>query len=107
MKKKITFMIMAVLLAACMASSAAAAEKVNGKVAKVAGGTVTVVLEGAAVPAWVKAGATVKAGNGAPKILSVKGNEVVLRFSRSKAAKIKVDSVIPLEESEGEELQGC
>jgi len=107
MGRKITIMIMAVLLVACMASSAIAADKLNGKVAKVSGDKVTVVLDGAAVPAWVKAGATVKAGNGAPKIVSVKGNEVVLRFSRSKAAKIKADSAMSLEESAGEELQGC
>jgi len=106
MVKKITVMFMAVIFVACMAASAVAAEKLNGKVAKVSGDKVTVVLEGA-VPPWVKKGATVKAGNGAPKILSMKGNEVVLRFSRSKASKIKVDSAMSLEESEGEELQGC
>jgi hypothetical protein len=33
---------------------------------------------------------------------------VVLRFSsKAKAEKIKVDSAMPLEESAGEELQGC
>ena len=106
MAKKITTMLMAVIFVTCMAVSAIAAEKVNGKVAKVSGDKVTVILEGA-VPPWVKKGATIKAGNGAPKIMSMKGNEVVLRFSRSKAAKIKVDSVMSLEESEGEELQGC
>jgi hypothetical protein len=105
MGKKIKIMIMAVLLIACMAAAAIAAEKITGKVASVSGDKITVVLE--AVPAWIKAGATIKAGNGAPRIISVKGNEVILRFSRSKAAKIKVGAVMPMEESEGEELQGC
>ena len=106
MAKKIRIMIMAVLLVAGMAASAIAADKLNGKVVKVAGDKVTVALEGA-VPAWVKAGATVSSGGGAPKIVSMKGSEVVLRFSRAKAAKIAVDSTISLEESSGDELQGC
>jgi hypothetical protein len=108
MVKKVGILMMAVMMAAVMSVAAFAAEKANGKVSGVSGDKVTVVLEGA-VPAWVKAGATVKAGaSGAPKIVSVKGNEVVLRFSsKAKAEKIKVDSAMPLEESAGEELQGC
>jgi hypothetical protein len=106
MARKIKIMIMAVLLVAVMAVSVRAAETLNGKVTKVSDDKVTVVLEGA-VPPWIKAGATVIAGSGAPKIVSVKGNELVLRFSRAKAAKIKVDSTISLEESSGDELQGC
>jgi sRNA-binding carbon storage regulator CsrA len=106
MVKKAGILMMAVIMVAVMSAAAFAAEKLNGKVSGVSGDKVTVVLEGA-VPAWVKAGATVKAGSAAPKIVSVKGNEVVLRFSKSKAAKIKADSAMSLEESEGEELQGC
>jgi len=103
---RIRIMIMAVLMVVFMSASAIAAEKINVKVAKVSGDKVTVVIEGA-VPPWVKSGATVIGGGGAPKIVSMKGNEVVLRFSRAKAAKIAVDSTISLEESSGDELQGC
>jgi hypothetical protein len=106
MVKKAGILMMAVIMVAVMSVAAFAAEKATGKVSGVSGDKVTVVLEGA-LPAWVKAGATVKAGSGAPKIVSVKGNEVVLRFSKAKAAKIKADSTMSLEESEGEELQGC
>ena len=106
MAKKIMIMAMAVLLVAGMAASAIAADKLNGKVVNVAGDKVTVVLEGA-VPSWFKAGSNVTSGSAAPKIMSIKGNEAVLRFSRAKAAKIKVDSTISIEESSGDELQGC
>jgi len=106
MGKKIRVGIMAVMLFAGMAASALAADALNGKVSQVAGDKITVVLEGA-VPDWVKAGATVTAGSAAPKIVSVKGNEVVLRFSKSKAARIKVDSTMSLEESSGDAMQGC
>ena len=101
-----TGVIMAFLLVVLMSASAIAAEKLNCKVAKVSGGKGTVVIEGAGPP-WVKSGATVIGGGGAPKIFSMNGNEVVLRFSRAKAAKLAVDSTISLEESAGDELQGC
>ncbi len=105
MLKKISLMIMATLLVASMAVSALAADT-KGKVTKVESDKVTVVIEGA-LPAWIKSGATVTAGGGAPKVLAVKGNEVVLRFSRAKAAKIKVDATLSLSEFTGDELQGC
>ena len=49
----------------------------------------------------------VTAGGGAPKVLGIKGNELVLRFSKAKAAKLKVDSTLQLTEFTGDELQGC
>jgi hypothetical protein len=79
---------------------------VNSKVVKIETDKVTVVVEGK-LPAWIKPGGNVTAGGGAPKILAVKGNELVLRFSKAKAAKIKADSVLPLTEFTGDELQGC
>jgi hypothetical protein len=106
MTRKIRIMIMTALFIASVAVSAIAADMLKGKVINVTGNKVTVVLEGA-VPAWVKTGATAISGSAAPKILSVKGNQVVLRFSKARAAKIKVDSTIILKESSGEDVQGC
>ena len=106
MLKKISVIIAVILMAASLAVSAVAADKLNGKVTKVESDKITVTIEGA-LPAWVKAGATVTAAGGAPKVLSVKGNEVTLRFSKAKAAKIKVDSSMSLMEFTGDELQGC
>ena len=73
---------------------------------KIEGDKVTVAVEGA-VPTWAKTGVNVLAAGGAPKVISVQGNEVTLRFSRSNAAKIKVDSIMILTESEDDDLQGC
>jgi len=108
MLKKIITMVVGVLVVASLAAGALAADKgaCNGKVTKIEGDKVTVMMEGA-VPAWVKVGGTVTAAGAAPKVLSVEGNEVVLRFSRAKAATIKVDSGISLSEFAGDELQGC
>lgn len=103
MIKRIGSMVAVALLSA---SIAFAAGSVSGKVTKIEGDKVTVTVEGA-VPAWAKTGANVSAAGGAPKVVSVQGNEVTLRFSKSKAAKIKVDSKMKLTESEGDELQGC
>jgi len=107
MLKKICLVIMmTVLLVAGMALSAPAEETVNGKVIKIETDKVTVVVEGK-LPAWIKSGSNVTAGGGAPKVLGIKGNELVLRFSKAKAAKLKVDSTLPLTEFTGDELQGC
>uniref|UniRef100_C6E9N6 Uncharacterized protein n=1 Tax=Geobacter sp. (strain M21) TaxID=443144 RepID=C6E9N6_GEOSM len=105
MKKLIT-LLAAAIMAATLAVSAFAAGPVSGKVTKVEGEKVTVTVEGA-VPAWAKKGASVTAAGGSPKVVSVEGNEVTLKFSKSKAAKIAVDSKMTLTESEGDELQGC
>jgi hypothetical protein len=105
MLKKIVFIMMAVLLVIGMAVSAPAEETVNSKVIKIETDKVTVVVEGK-LPAWIKSGGNVTACGGAPKILGIKGNELVLRFSKAKAAKIKADSTLPLTEFTGDELQG-
>lgn len=106
MFKKIITLLAVILLVVGMAVSATAADTFNGKVIKVESDKVTVVVDGD-LPAWIKAGGNVTAGGGAPKVLSIKGKEVVLRFSRAKAAKIKVDSTMSLGEFTGDELQGC
>jgi hypothetical protein len=107
MLKKITLIIIAALLVAGLsATSAIGADTVNGKVTKIETDKVTVEVEGS-LPGWIKAGGNVTAGGGAPKILAVKGNELVLRFSRAKAAKIKPGSTLKLSEFTGDELQGC
>ncbi len=106
MVKKIGTIVAVIIVAVSMAVCAIAADAVKGKVTKVESDKVTVVVEGN-LPAWVKPGATVTAGGGAPKVLAVNGKEVVLRFSKSKAAKIKVDSTMSLSEFTGDELQGC
>jgi len=106
MMKKICLVIMAVFLIAGMAVSVPAEETVNGKIIKIETDKVTVVVEGK-LPAWIKSGSNVTASGGAPKVLGIKGNELVLRFSKAKAAKLKVDSTLPLTEFTGDELQGC
>jgi len=104
--KKLIAMSSMLLATVAMAATAFAAGSFPGKVTKVEDGKVTVTAEGA-VPAWAKKGATVSALGGAPKVLSVDGNNVILRFSKAKAAKIKVDSKATVTESDGEEMQGC
>jgi len=106
MLKKIGFLIMTVLLVVGLAATAPADDTVNGKVIKIETDKVTVLVEGA-LPAWIKPGKNVTAGGGAPKILGVNGKELVLRFSKAKAAKIKLDSTLQMGEFTGDELQGC
>lgn len=106
MVKRIGTMFVVILVAVSMAVCAIAADTVKGKVTKVESDKVTVAVDGD-LPAWIKAGGNVTAGGGAPKVLSVSGKEVILRFSRAKAAKIKVDSTMSLGEFAGDELQGC
>lgn len=88
------------------ASVAFAGGTVKGKVTKVESDKVTVAVEGE-VPGWAKVGSNVSAAGGSPKVVSVNGNEVTLRFSKAKAAKIKPESALTLTESDGDELQGC
>lgn len=102
MRMRLPIVAAAVLL---IASTAFAGASASGKVTKIEGDKVTVSLSGA-IPAWAKAGATVSAVGGSPKVLSVKGNEVTMRFGKSKLAQIKVDSNMTLTEAD-EELQGC
>lgn len=106
MIRKITTMIAAAILTAALAVSAFAGAPVTGKVTKVEGEKVTVAIEGA-MPAWAKKGASVTAEGENQKIVGVQGNEVTIKFSKSKAAKIAVDSKLTMTECEGEELQGC
>jgi len=106
MRKGITTLIATAVISASLALSAFAAGPVAGKVTKVADSEVTVAVEGA-VPAWIKKGSSVSVGSGSPKVVSVQGNEVTLKMSKSKAAKMKVDSSVVLTESGDDELQGC
>jgi len=103
--KKIMTAIAAALVALSMAAAALASQSFTGKVVKVDGEKVTVKAD--KIPAWVKKGANVQAMGGAPKVMDVKGDEVVLKFGKAKAAKIKADSSITVSEPSGEELQGC
>lgn len=105
MKKPIT-MISMFLATVALAATVFAAGACSGKVTKVEGDKVTVSLEGA-VPGWIKKGATVSAVGGSPKVMSVEDNQMTLRFSKAKAAKIKVDSNITVTESDADEMQGC
>jgi len=98
---------MAVLFVmAVFATAAFAAGSLAGKVTKIDGTKVTVTAE-QDIPGWVKKGANVSALGGSPKVLEVKGKEMVLRFGSEKAAKIKVDSAVTVTESAADELQGC
>ena len=106
MLRKLITLLAAAIMAASLAVSAFAAGPVTGKVTKVDGDKVTVAVEGS-VPAWAKKGANVTAAGGSPKIVAVEGNQVTLKMSKAKAAKIAVDSSLTLTESEGDEMQGC
>lgn len=106
MLRKFITLLAAAIMAVSLTVSAFAAGPVTGKVTKVDGDKVTVAVEGA-VPAWAKKGANVSAVGGSPKIVAVEGNQVTLKMSKSKAAKIAVDSSLTLTESEGDEMQGC
>lgn len=105
MKKKIVMSIATAFVALSMAAVAFAAGSFSGKVTKVDGEKITVKAD--KVPAWVKNGANVQAMGGSPKVISVKGDEVVLKFGKAKAAKIKVDSSLRVSEPSGDDLQGC
>lgn len=96
----------ALLIMAAFATTAFAAGTFSGKVTKIDGTKVTVTTE-QEIPKWVKKGANVSALGGSPKVLEVKGKEMVLRFGSEKAAKIKTDTAVTVTESAGDELQGC
>ncbi|OGU04928.1 MAG: hypothetical protein A2075_02285 [Geobacteraceae bacterium GWC2_58_44] len=104
--KKVMATISLLLATLALAATVFAAGSCSGKVTKVEGDKVTVTMEGA-VPAWAKKGVNVSALGGSPKVVSVDGNEVTLRFSKAKAAKIKVDSNLTVTESDGDDMQGC
>ncbi|WP_243371040.1 selenite/tellurite reduction operon protein ExtJ [Geotalea sp. SG265] len=87
-------------------AAAFAAGSCSGKVTAIDGEKVSVTVDNN-LPAWVKKGESVQAMGGAPKIVDVKGNVVVLRFGKAKAAKIKTGSTMTIGEAAGDELQGC
>ena len=102
MRKLITI-IVTVLAAVALSVTVFAAGACTGKVTKVEGDKVTVTLA-AAAPAWAKKGASVSALGGTPKVVSVDGQDVVLKMSKEKAAKVKVDTKVTLSRPD---LQGC
>jgi len=106
MLKKIIMAGTAAIMAMTLAAAAFAAESFTGKVTRIEGERITILVNGP-VPAWVRAGAVVMAEDGAPRVVRVNGNEVTLKFGKTKAAKIKPDSILTVSESAGEELQGC
>lgn len=104
--KKVCATISLLIATVALAATAFAAGSVTGKVTKVEDDKVTVTMVKAA-PAWAKKGATVNALGGTPKVVAVNGNEVTLKLTKEKAAKVKVDASVTVSESEGEEMQGC
>ncbi|GAB7028400.1 selenite/tellurite reduction operon protein ExtJ [Geotalea toluenoxydans] len=105
MKRMITKLATIFALAA-FATAAFAAGSVTGKVTAIDGEKVSVTVE-KELPAWVKKGDSVQAMGGSPTVVDVKGNVIVLKFGKAKAAKIKADSKMTISESAGDELQGC
>ena len=105
MKKMIT-MISTMLVTVALAATVFAADSFKGKVTKIDGTKVTVTTE-KKIPSWVKKGSNVTAIGGSPKVLEVKGNEMVLRFGSAKASKIKADTDVTISAPSGDELQGC
>ena len=55
----------------------------------------------------MKKGGNVSAMGGSPKVMEVKGNDVVLRFGKAKMEQIKQDAPMNINEASGDELQGC
>ncbi len=106
MKRRIAIAVTAAVLVATMAAWAFAEGSFSGKVTKIEGERVMILVDGP-VPSWVRAGVAVTAGGGAPRVLRVQGNEVTLKFGKEKAAKLKADQVLKVTESSEEELQGC
>ena len=104
MKKMIT-KIVALFAMAAFATVAFAENSFSGKVTAIEGEKVSVTAK--SLPAWVKKGETVQAMGGAPKVVDVKGNVVVLKFSKAKAAKIKADSNMTISEPSDDAMQGC
>lgn len=105
MKQLIT-KIAGMLVMVAFAATAFAAGSFPGKVTTIDGTKVTVTSE-QDIPKWVKKGGKVAVLGGSPKVVSVKGKEMVVRFGSEKAATIKVDSAVTVTESAGDELQGC
>ena len=104
--KRLIMKMAALMAMAAFAATAYAAEAVSGKVTAIDGEKVSVTVE-KGIPAWLKKGETVQAYGGAPTVLEVKDNVVVLKFGKAKAAKIKTDSSMTISEGGGDELQGC
>jgi len=105
MKRLITKLATMLALAA-FATAAFAAGSITGKVTAIDGEKVSITVE-KGLPTWIKKGTTVQAFGGSPTVVDVKGNVVVLKFGKAKAAKIKSDSTMTISESSGDELQGC
>lgn len=87
-------------------TTAFASGSISGKVTAIDGEKISVTVE-KEVPAWLKKGEAVQAMGGSPTIVEVKGNVIVLKFGKAKAAKIKADSNMTISESDGDEMQGC
>ncbi|ABQ24662.1 selenite/tellurite reduction operon protein ExtJ [Geotalea uraniireducens] len=105
MKKSFT-LVATLLITVVLAAASIAAGTFTGKVTAVDGEKVSVTVD-KELPAWVKKGSAVQAMGGAPMVVEVNGNVVVLKFIKAKAAKIKADSSMTISESSGDELQGC
>ena len=98
-------MISILLVTVALSVTVIAAGANTGKVTKIEGTMVTVTMDGD-VPGFAKSGSWVSAIGGAPKIMSVTGRDIVLRFNSAKAAKIKIDTIVIVNEPD-EEMEGC
>lgn len=101
--------ILTVTTAIILTSNLAFAASFSGKVIANDGEKVTLKVEKEA-PAWLKKGAVVSALGGKPSVVEVKGKDVVLKFGKAKAAKIKTDTNLTINEVKaggGEQMQGC
>lgn len=107
--KNVTVFFSASLMVLALAGTSFAAS-FAGKVVGNDGEKVTLqVAKG--VPAWAKKGAVLSAAGGMPTVIEVKGNDITLRFSKAKAARIKPNMTLSVSEpSKGdgaEHAQGC
>jgi hypothetical protein len=103
--KKLITMISLLLATVALSATVIAAGANTGKVSKIEGTMVTVTMAGS-VPAFARSGTWVSALGGAPKVMSVTGNDIVLRFNTAKVATIKIDASVTVSEPD-EDMEGC
>jgi hypothetical protein len=107
MMKRMTLVLLVLVVCGVAAAVAAPPPQVSGKVVAVEDGQVKIALDGAA-PAWVKKNAPVKFTNGVGKILEVSAEDVkpvVITVKTKLASTMKVDEVVTFEK--GRSMAGC
>ncbi len=107
MNKRMTLVLLLVVVCGVAAVLAAPAPQASGKVVAVGEGTVKIAVQGEK-PAWIKKNAPVKFTDGVGKILEVSAEEVtpvVITVKTKLASTMKVDDVVTFQK--GRSMAGC